>query len=658
MKRGIAVAVVCLVVGAALASCKKPGAKKRVPDGEKASAGHLIRTIDAVGAGDESLLLLGEGVSEVCGKGCECLANAAKADDGDTAKHLYACPSLCTADARAKALAAPPGQRFATLTGACTPEAIGLTADAAKKVGDDWVAAFVSGQYLADAYDGANADDRKAYDAAFAKFSVPLAPTAGMAGVALAGATKTEWVGRTRTFVAIDAKGAIATGTMHQARFTPTGAMYIPADLKAFADVSALDKQLNSDKAALAAPPPPEPEPEAEADEEDVGGTGTAMALEEGKMGKKDSDRAEGQYKMKNNPIDEQLAREQAIEQARSAGILGDAALKQGGAFATLTGTGDITAGFDDRDVYGAFLGTDDDSFAGLAPQYSVVGVTSTPIRDQVVVIADKDAPAMTLLGVMSVVPEGTVLAVEQRGALAALPFVFTQGGFGFARLPDRDGTPVDLRISVGDGVYTISASVSDDITEVKAGDDAALVAAIKKVLDEPLFADRRDVKLLVQSDTKVAHVVTVLDAALGAGARSARMESGGGWGPIGHGSGTIGQGNGYGPGVHDAPSVSIGQPAAVGDLDKAIIRRYIKRNIPKITYCYEKQLLVKPKLEGTVTAQFFISPSGAVASSNASGVDVEVASCVAAVIKSIEFPKPKGGGGVQVNYPFNFRSK
>ena len=32
------------------------------------------------------------------------------------------------------------------------------------------------------------------------------------------------------------------------------------------------------------------------------------------------------------------------------------------------------------------------------------------------------------------------------------------------------------------------------------------------------------------------------------------------------------------------------------------------------------------------------------------------VSGCVAGVIKGIEFPKPKGGGGVQVNYPFNFR--
>jgi hypothetical protein len=56
------------------------------------------------------------------------------------------------------------------------------------------------------------------------------------------------------------------------------------------------------------------------------------------------------------------------------------------------------------------------------------------------------------------------------------------------------------------------------------------------------------------------------------------------------------------------------------------------------------------------VSTQFFIDPHGKVASSAANGVQPEVASCVANVIKNIEFPKPKGGGGVQVNYPFTFR--
>jgi len=126
----------------------------------------------------------------------------------------------------------------------------------------------------------------------------------------------------------------------------------------------------------------------------------------------------------------------------------------------------------------------------------------------------------------------------------------------------------------------------------------------------------------------------------------------GGSWGTIGHGNDSAGRRRRTGA----VPTVSIGQPNTQGDLDKAIIRRYIKRNIQKLTYCYEKQLLTKPGLAGTVSTQFFIAPNGTVTSSQASGVDPEVADCVAGVIRNIEFPKPKGGGGVQVNYPFTFR--
>jgi hypothetical protein len=269
-------------------------------------------------------------------------------------------------------------------------------------------------------------------------------------------------------------------------------------------------------------PPPPPPEDQQDDGKDESGGTGTAMALDEGKMGKKDSDRAEGQYKMQKNQEDPQLARQQAIDQARTAGILGNTALVQGGAFASLTGTGDISSGFDDTNIYGGLLGNE---------------------------------------------------AGEMNGG-----FGFGRSGFG----PGGGGTGWG---TIGTGRY----------------------------------------------------------------------------GTIGHGSGT---GSGYGVGggrggmrgrTSAVPTVSIGQPNAQGDLDKAIIRRYIKRNIQKIQYCYEKELLAKPGLQGTVSTQFFISPNGNVTASNGTGVDPTVASCVADVIHGIEFPKPKGGGGVQVNYPFTF---
>jgi hypothetical protein len=53
---------------------------------------------------------------------------------------------------------------------------------------------------------------------------------------------------------------------------------------------------------------------------------------------------------------------------------------------------------------------------------------------------------------------------------------------------------------------------------------------------------------------------------------------------------------------------------------------------------------------------QFFITPNGNVTGSVGSGFDGKVSTCVAEVVGRIEFPKPRGGGGVQVNYPFNFR--
>jgi hypothetical protein len=219
----------------------------------------------------------------------------------------------------------------------------------------------------------------------------------------------------------------------------------------------------------------------------------------------------------------EQLARQQAIEAARSAGVLGSTALQQGGAFASLTGTGDVSSGFDDVNIYGGLLGNE---------------------------------------------------AGEMNGG-----FGFGRSGFG----PGGGGTGWG---TIGTGRY----------------------------------------------------------------------------GTIGHGSGT---GSGYGVGGgrggsrgHAAavPAVRIGQPSGSGDLDKATIRRYIKRNLPKIKYCYEKELLASPGLSGTVDTQFLINPNGTVGQVNAKGVNSDVSSCVAGVIKAIEFPKPKGGGPVNVtSYPFEF---
>lgn len=124
-----------------------------------------------------------------------------------------------------------------------------------------------------------------------------------------------------------------------------------------------------------------------------------------------------------------------------------------------------------------------------------------------------------------------------------------------------------------------------------------------------------------------------------------------GGWGPGGSGNGPWRR--------HDSgpPKVDISMPHPTDGLDKAIIKRYVKRQVAKISYCYESELLVKPSLEGVVTVQFMITASGTVSASTGAGMDSKVANCVAGVVKNIEFPKPSNGGSVQVNYPFTFRA-
>jgi hypothetical protein len=299
----------------------------------------------------------------------------------------------------------------------------------------------------------------------------------------------------------------------------------IPPDPTSLSD----DSIENADRlSSVQSKPQEDPKTEEEkldsGDDDQSGGTGTKMALEEGKMGKKESTRQSGQYAMKNNNVDPTLAKKQATDNARKAGVLGLLQKSPGGAFASLTGTSDFSSGLDDRDVYGGLIGNEVGEMAG-GWGYGVNGVG----------------------------PGG--------------------GGTGWN--------------TIGTGKY----------------------------------------------------------------------------GLIGHGSGT---GSGYGSGSGrggmrgrkaSAPQIRIGNASATGDLDKNIIRRYIRRKLPRIRYCYEKELLVKPSLSGTVVTQFQISPQGVVQGATAGGMgDKGVEDCVADAIRSIQFPKPKGGGFVNVRYPFIFQ--
>ena len=176
---------------------------------------------------------------------------------------------------------------------------------------------------------------------------------------------------------------------------------------------------------------------------------------------------------------------------------------------------------------------------------------------------------------------------------------------------------------------------------------DRSTLAALKTALDKARATRKLEplapVDVLVDADVDAQRLIDLLVALDGAGVRMIGL----GKAPDAEQLKRRG---------HRNPTVSLGQPNAQGDLDKAVIRKVIKANLDKFNACYTAALAKQDDLAGTVQTQFFISPNGKVVSASSAGVDPHLADCVTGVIKSLEFPKPKGGGGVQVNYPFTMR--
>ncbi len=98
------------------------------------------------------------------------------------------------------------------------------------------------------------------------------------------------------------------------------------------------------------------------------------------------------------------------------------------------------------------------------------------------------------------------------------------------------------------------------------------------------------------------------------------------------------------------------GRTIIKGGLKKAEIARVIQRNLPRFKFCYDKQLATNPNLDGKISVYFTIAPTGSVARASVvetSMHDDTVEECVLRVMRTLKFPKPKGGGIVFVTYPF-----
>ncbi len=125
------------------------------------------------------------------------------------------------------------------------------------------------------------------------------------------------------------------------------------------------------------------------------------------------------------------------------------------------------------------------------------------------------------------------------------------------------------------------------------------------------------------------------------------------------------GFGSGNGLGGRKATLVQVGGVGeqVVGTIDREAIRRVIRSNRDKITYCYQKELNKNPSLNGKLKLKWDINSRGRAQNIGpvVSGTTIASASSIASCIKNRmvtwQFPRPGASESVTVTYPFVFNS-
>lgn len=145
----------------------------------------------------------------------------------------------------------------------------------------------------------------------------------------------------------------------------------------------------------------------------------------------------------------------------------------------------------------------------------------------------------------------------------------------------------------------------------------------------------------------------------VGIGGVGTKGFGGGGGGGQGSGFGTgIGSGLGAGSGARDI-AFDASNVAVRGGLERSEVDAVIQENIAQIRYCYNQGLRTNRDLQGKITTTFVISADGKVKSSRIASSTLgspTVDNCVKDRVLTWQFPRPRGGGEVAVNYPFLLR--
>lgn len=130
----------------------------------------------------------------------------------------------------------------------------------------------------------------------------------------------------------------------------------------------------------------------------------------------------------------------------------------------------------------------------------------------------------------------------------------------------------------------------------------------------------------------------------------------GAGGGAGGYGNSSIGSGEGKA-----LSTVALSQELVLeGGLDRTVVQATIAKYLSQVRACYENGLQKNPGLAGQVTMNFEIGGGGDLNFARVERTsldDKNVEACISQRMLGWKFPKPRGGVGVKVSYPFVLRS-
>lgn len=99
-----------------------------------------------------------------------------------------------------------------------------------------------------------------------------------------------------------------------------------------------------------------------------------------------------------------------------------------------------------------------------------------------------------------------------------------------------------------------------------------------------------------------------------------------------------------------------------LGSMDPELLRKILREYLPQFRHCYQQELTRNEELKGVVDLNFRIEANGIVTKVTIKSKSAQFSNtgsdCMANVLRLIEFPKPKGGGVVDVKQPLNFFSE